>query len=164
MMAASANAAAQLQVHTTHGPTSGAATDSSRAVRERAANLKSIRRMGIAAKLNTTAEALAAAYERAQLTNPRLNRGRFIAANMLAANLGGAHPNITTQAMLSGLQSGRSIGQTLQSLGLSASQTKAATRTAAGQRKDAEQRAKAERKTAKQKAKHDLQGNRPAHR
>jgi len=49
---------------------------------------------------------------------------------VLADNLGARHPNITTQAILSGLQSGKSVGQTLQSLGLSASEAKQARRAA----------------------------------
>jgi hypothetical protein len=45
---------------------------------------------------------------------------------MLAKNLGTAHPNITTQAILDGLAGGKSIGASLQSLGLSADEAKAA--------------------------------------
>jgi hypothetical protein len=40
----------------------------------------------------------------------------------LAQNLGGRFPNITRDAILAGLLSGRSIGQTLQDLGLSSQQ------------------------------------------
>ena len=97
---------------------------------------------GTAAKLGTTPEALAAAYERAQVANPRLTHGQFTAANMVARNLGGRHSNITTQAILAGLQGGKSIGQTLQALGLSASEAKKATKDADRSAKDANREAK----------------------
>ena len=95
---------------------------------ERADNLKSFR--GISSKLNTTPEALESAYEAAKQANPKLTRGQFIAANVLAQNLGAKHPGITTAAILDGLKSGKSIGQTLHSLGLSASEAKEAEREA----------------------------------
>src|SRR5262249_46174983 len=52
--------------------------------------------------------------------NRRLTRGQFIQANVLAQDLGATNPSITTEAILDGLKSGKSIGKTLQSLGLSA--------------------------------------------
>ncbi len=76
---------------------------------------------GVATKLGTTPAAMETAYTAAQQTNPKLTRGQFIAANVLAMNLGPKNPAVTTQAVLDGLQSGKSIGQTLQSLGLSES-------------------------------------------
>ena len=85
---------------------------------------------GIAAKLGTTPDALQSAYEAAKQANPKLSRGNFVAANMLAHNLGSKNPAITTQAILSGLQGGKSIGQTLQGLGLSAKDAEAAERQA----------------------------------
>jgi hypothetical protein len=75
---------------------------------------------GIASKLNTTPEALETAYKSAFAANRKLTRGQFIEANVLAQNLGSKNPNITTQAILDGVKSGKSIGRTLQSLGLSA--------------------------------------------
>lgn len=75
---------------------------------------------GLAAKLGTTPEALETAYTAARQANPKLTRGQFVAANVLAKNLGDKNSAITTQAILDGLQSGKSIGQTLQGLGLSA--------------------------------------------
>ena len=99
--------------------------------------------------MNTTPEALENAFERARASNPKLSRGNFIAANVLANNLGAKHPNITTPAILSGLESGKSIGQTLQSLGLSASEAKQARRTADRQAKDGETRVKNADKRAK---------------
>ena len=85
---------------------------------------------GIANKLGTTPEALQTAYETARQSNPKLTRGQFVAANMLAHNLGSKNPAITTQAILSGLQSGKSVGQTLQGLGLSDKDADAAERQA----------------------------------
>jgi hypothetical protein len=140
MLAASATAAAQQQARTLHARTGRGAADSSTAERRRAASLKKFR--GIAAHLNTTPEVLEDAFERARTANPKLSPGNFIAANVLADNLGAHHPNITTPAILSGLQSGKSIGQTLQSLGLSASEAKQARRAGDREAKDAETRVK----------------------
>ena len=150
LLAASATAAAQQMAGTASMRTAVPGADTSRAERQRAANLKSFR--GIAARLNTTPEALVASYESARQTNPKLSRGNFIAANVLADNLGARHPrhpNITTAAILSGLQSGRSIGQTLQSLGLSAREAKQARREANRTVKDADKRVKDEDKRAR---------------
>ena len=147
MLAASATATAQSPARMMHARTGAAAVDSSRAERQKAANLKNFR--GIAAKLNTTPEALNNAFENARAGNPKLSRGNFIAANVLADNLGAQHPNITTPAILSGLQSGKSLGQTLQSLGLAASEAKQARRTADRQAKDADKRVKEADKRAK---------------
>ncbi len=137
MLAASTTAAAQQHARTVHVRT---ATDSSRVERQRTANLKSFR--GIAAKLNTTPEALQYAFETARAANPKLSRGNFIAANVLADNLGAGHPNITTGAILSGLQNGKSVGQTLQSLGLSGPEAKQARRAADHDTKAANKRVK----------------------
>jgi len=93
---------------------------------------------GVATKLGTTPEALQTAYETAKQANPKLTRGQFVAANMVAANLGSAHPAITTQALLSGLQGGKSIGQTLQSLGLSSKEAHDAQRQAAREAREAD--------------------------
>jgi hypothetical protein len=145
LLAASATVAAQEREHPPRAHT--AAADSAKAARRRAENIKAFR--GIATKLNTTPAALAAAFERARVANPKLSRGNFIAANVLADNLGARHPNITTRAILSGLQNGRSIGQTLQSLGLSAAEAKQARRAAAVRVKDADRRVKDEDKRAR---------------
>jgi len=152
MLAASATAAAQRQGRTRHARTDASAADTSRAERADSDNVRRFR--GIAAKLNTTPEALESAFARARQANPELSRGNFIAANVLAANLGVQHPNITTAAILSGLQSGKSVGQTLQSLGLSASEAKQARRVADRQMKDAEKEGRAD-KEGKQKSRHD---------
>ncbi len=76
---------------------------------------------GVATKLGSTPEAMESAYMTAKQANPKLTRGQFIAANILANNLGSKNSAITMEALLSGLQSGKSIGQTLQSLGMGAS-------------------------------------------
>jgi hypothetical protein len=104
---------------------------------ESAEHVKSFR--GIAEKLNTTSDALEQAYAAARQDNPKLTRGQFIAANMLAHNLGAKNPAITTDAILAGLKSGKSIGQTLKDLGVSADQAKDAERAADKEAKDAEQ-------------------------
>jgi hypothetical protein len=85
---------------------------------------------GIAKKLNTTQDALESAYQAALQANPKLTRGQFVAANMLAHNLGSKNPAITTDAILAGLKSGKSIGQTLQSLGMSEKEAKEAEQAA----------------------------------
>ena len=77
---------------------------------------------GIASKLNTTSDALESAYKDALAANPKLTRGQFIAANVLAQNLGTKNSSVTTQAILDGLKAGKSIGKTLQGLGLSQSE------------------------------------------
>ncbi|OLC37279.1 MAG: hypothetical protein AUH81_06560 [Candidatus Rokubacteria bacterium 13_1_40CM_4_69_5] len=93
---------------------------------ESAEHVKSFR--GIAERLNMTPEALQTAYEQARSTNPKLTRGQFIAANMLGHNL--SDKGITTDKILAGLASGKSIGQTLHSLGLSDQDAKAAEKAA----------------------------------
>jgi len=56
----------------------------------------------------------------------------------VAHNLSAKNPNITTQAILDGLKSGKSIGQTLQSLGLSEKEAKEAEASAKREAKQAE--------------------------
>jgi hypothetical protein len=85
---------------------------------------------GIAAKLGTTSDALESSYQTAKQANPKLTRGQFISANVVAHNLGSKNPAITTPAILSGLQGGKSLGQTLQGLGLSESDAQEAERQA----------------------------------
>ena len=166
MLAASATAAAQQQARAGHARSARAPADTTPLERQRAANVKSFR--GIAARLNTTPEALADAYERARRTNPKLSRGNFIAANVLADNLGARHPrrpNITTAAILSGLESGRSMGQTLQGLGLSAAEAKQARREANRQVKDEEKRVKEADKRARREQRNQRERERsPDHR
>ncbi len=74
---------------------------------------------GITRTLRTSANDLRSGYEAALVRNPNLKFGHYVSATRLAQNLGSRHPNITRSAILSGLASGRSLGQTLQDLGLS---------------------------------------------
>lgn len=69
--------------------------------------------------LRTNANSLRSGYQTALLTNPDLKFGHYVSATRLAQNLGSRHPGITRSAILNGLASGRSLGQTLQDLGLS---------------------------------------------
>lgn len=85
---------------------------------------------GIARKLGTTPETLRAQYLAARAADPDLKFGQFVAANVIADNLGGRHTGITASAILSGLRNGQSIGQTLQDLGLSHSEAKLAEKNA----------------------------------
>ncbi len=74
--------------------------------------------------LGTNANDLRQAYQAALNENPDLKFGQFVAANMLARNLGLRNPNVTTAAILNGLINGDSIGQTLKMLGVSLSDAK----------------------------------------
>ncbi len=96
---------------------SSLSTSSSTTLSEGENNLNRFR--GIAQRLNSTPEALQMQFETARSANSNLKFGHFVAANMIASNLNATNPNITTAAILSGLQEGRSIGQTLHDLGLS---------------------------------------------
>jgi hypothetical protein len=151
LLAGTATAATQQLARTSHAGTAAATEDSSRAERRRISNLKAFR--GIAPKLSTTPDALHTAFERARQVNPKLSRGNFIAANILADNLGARRPNVTTAAILAALQSGNSIGQTLQNLGLSPLEAKQARRAADRRVKDGEQRVKDEDKRARAREK-----------
>jgi hypothetical protein len=74
---------------------------------------------GVANTLHTNANDLRAGYQAALVTNPNLTFGQYVAATRLAQNLGGRFPAVTQSAILDGLASGKSIGRTLQNLGLS---------------------------------------------
>jgi hypothetical protein len=93
---------------------------------------------GMANGMNMSANQLRDGYKAALATNPNLKFGQYVAANRIAKNLGSRNPNITTNAILQGLASGKSIGQTLQGLGLSSNEAK-----------DAEKRADQEIKESK---------------
>jgi hypothetical protein len=80
---------------------------------------------------------LRSGYQAALLANPNLSFGNYVAANRLAANLGGRNPNITTSAVLNGLAGGSSIGRTLQNLGLSKDEANAAKKRVEQEIKDA---------------------------
>jgi len=89
--------------------------------------------------LHTNANDLRAGYQAALATNPDLTFGNYVAATRLGQNLNRRFPNVTRDAILGGLASGRSLGQTLQDLGLSSDESKEA-------RKQAEREIKAARK------------------
>jgi hypothetical protein len=89
--------------------------------------------------LHTNANDLRAGYQAALATNPDLTFGNYVAATRLGQNLNRRFPNITRDAILSGLASDRSLGQTLQDLGLSSDEAKEA-------KKQAEREIKAARK------------------
>ena len=92
---------------------------------------------GIASKLGIPAKELEDQFEAARTANPKLTRGQFIAANVLAKNL--ASKGVTISAILDGLQMGNSIGKTLHSLGLSESEAKEAERAADREVKEAKE-------------------------
>ena len=94
---------------------------------------------GLSKALHTNANDLRAGYQSALATNPDLTFGNYVAATRLGQNLNGRFPNVTRDAILSGLASGRSLGQTLQVLGLNSDESKQA-------RKQAEAEIKAARK------------------
>ena len=94
---------------------------------------------GLPKALHTNANDLRAGYQAALATNPDLTFGNYVSATRLGQNLNRRFPNVTRDAILSGLGSGRSLGQTLQDLGLNSGESKAA-------RKQAEAEIKAARK------------------
>jgi hypothetical protein len=91
----------------------------------------------MAAGLHTTANDLRDGYQAALALNPNLTFGQYVAANRVAANLGRRNSNITTSALLAGLASGRSLGQTLHDFGLSKQEAKDAQKRAEREIKDA---------------------------
>lgn len=88
--------------------------------------------------LHTNANDLRNGYQAALAVNPNLSFGNYVSATRVSQNLGGRHPQITQMAILDGMASGRSLGRTLQDLGLNERDAK-----------DAEKRAKEEIKQAK---------------
>jgi len=87
--------------------------------------------------LHTNANDLRAGYQAALATNPDLTFGNYVAATRLGQNLNRRFPNITRDAILSGLASDRSLGQTLQDLGLSSDEAKEAKKQAEREIKEA---------------------------
>src|SRR6266446_749733 len=94
------------------------------------ANRELAKHPAVANALHINANALRAGYQSALLKNPNLTFGQFVAATRLGQNLGGNHPNVTRDAILAGLANGKSIGQTLQNLGLSSREAKDAKKRA----------------------------------
>src|SRR6185369_9291909 len=85
---------------------------------------------GLPRALHTNANDLRAGYQSALATNPDLTFGNYVAATRLGQNLNARFPNVTRDAILSGLASGSSLGQTLQDLGLSSDESKQARKQA----------------------------------
>jgi len=81
---------------------------------------------GLPRALHTNANDLRAGYQAALTLNPDLKFGHYVAATRLGQNLGSRRSNITRDAILRGLASGRSMGQTLQDLGLNERESKEA--------------------------------------
>jgi hypothetical protein len=79
---------------------------------------------GLPGALHTNANALRSGYQAALATNPNLTFGNYVSATRVSQNLGRRFPNITRDAILSGLASGRSLGKTLQDLGLNEREAK----------------------------------------
>ena len=85
---------------------------------------------GLPNALHTNANDLRAGYQAALATNPDLSFGNYVSATRLGQNLNRRFPNVTRDAILNGLASGRSLGQTLQDLGLNSDESKAARKQA----------------------------------
>jgi hypothetical protein len=85
---------------------------------------------GVANTLHMNANDLRAGYQTALVTNPNLKFGQYVAATRLAQNLGGRFPAVTQAAILAGLAEGKSIGRTLQDLGLSSNEASEAKKQA----------------------------------
>lgn len=92
---------------------------------------------GVARTLHTNANDLRAGYQSALATNPDLTFGNYVSATRLGQNLNRRFPGVTRDAILSGLASGRSLGQTLQDLGLSNDESKQARKQAEAELKEA---------------------------
>jgi hypothetical protein len=80
----------------------------------------------MAARLRTSANDLRSGYQAALASNPELKFGQYVAATRLAANLGARYPGVTRAAILEGLAEGKSIGRTLQDLGVGEREAKEA--------------------------------------
>jgi hypothetical protein len=106
--------------------------DRARAARENARQAdKELRdNPGMANGMNMSANQLRDGYQAALANNPNLKFGQFVAANRIAKNLGSRNPNITTDGILQGLANGRSIGQSLQDLGMNSKEAKEAEKAA----------------------------------
>ena len=92
---------------------------------------------GVPRALHTNANDLRAGYQAALVNNPDLSFGNYVSATRLSQNLGRKNPNITRTAILDGLASGRSLGQTLQDLGLNERDSKEARKQAEREIKEA---------------------------
>lgn len=80
--------------------------------------------------LHTNANDLRSGYQAALAANPDLTFGKYVSATRVSQNLNPRFPNVTREAILSGLASGRSLGQTLQDLGVNDREAKEARKRA----------------------------------
>ncbi len=94
--------------------------------RNREADREIERNPRIGDDMRMNANDLRSGYQVALAANPDLKFGQYVAANMLARNLGSRNSNITADAILSRLASGDSIGQALRDLGVSKDEAKRA--------------------------------------
>jgi len=92
---------------------------------------------GIANTLRVNANDLRDGYQAALALNPELKFGQYEAATRLGQNLNSRFPNITRDAILTGLASGDSLGRTLQNLGLSSREANEAKKQAEREIKNA---------------------------
>jgi len=94
---------------------------------------------GLPRALHTNANDLRSGYQAALATNPDLSFGNYVSATRLGQNLNRRFSNVTRDSILDGLASGRSLGRTLQDLGVNERDAKDA-------RKQADAEIKAARK------------------
>jgi hypothetical protein len=73
---------------------------------------------GIAKKLGTSPEGLRARYRKELYRNPDLKFGNFVSAHVVADNLAGKNPRITSGAILDRMGDGMNLGQALKDLGV----------------------------------------------
>ena len=92
---------------------------------------------GITNTLHVNANDLRNGYQAALAVNPNLKFGQYVAATRLEQNLHSRFPNVTRDAILTGLASGDSLGRTLQNLGLSSHEASEARKRAEREIKDA---------------------------
>jgi hypothetical protein len=124
------------------GGRSDAGIERARLMREngRRADEELRERPGVAERLGTPPGRLREEYEAALARDPDLKFGQFVAANVLARNLGARNPAVTTEAILAGLRNGDSVGRTLRNLGLSSGEAKDAERQARREYEEARRR------------------------
>lgn len=95
---------------------------------------------GIARRFDTTPEEMRERFLEANKANPDLNFGRFVAANVIADNLGQRYPNVTTEAILDRMAQGDSLGQALRMLGVGEVDVKEAPKAADRQIRESRKR------------------------
>jgi hypothetical protein len=98
--------------------------------RTREADREIQRNPRIGENMRMNANDLRSGYETALKTNPDLKFGQYVAANMIARNLGSTNSNVTAGAILSRLATGDSIGEALRDLGVSRDEAKRAEKEA----------------------------------